>query len=76
MVLLPHDRIAARAQQLWEQRGQRRGTDAQNWADAEAQLRAESRTQPLAAELLKREALATALAHCERELQAAGTEEG
>lgn len=39
--VLTHEQIAERARQIWQQRGCRSGEDQQNWAEAEAQLKAE-----------------------------------
>lgn len=37
-----HERIAARAYQLWEAQGRPEGTDREHWFEAERQLRAEA----------------------------------
>ena len=39
-----HEQIATRARALWEAKGRPSGQDVQNWTEAEAQLRAETRT--------------------------------
>src|SRR5262249_50395983 len=38
---IPTDRIAQRAYEKWLRRGQQHGSDTQDWAEAEAELRAE-----------------------------------
>ncbi len=43
-VEIPHDKIAARAAEIWDRTGRPHGQDAQNWAEAEAELRAEFAT--------------------------------
>ena len=40
-VEIPHDKIAARAYEIWVRKGKPHGLDLQNWAEAEAELRAE-----------------------------------
>ncbi len=40
-VKIPHDKIAMRAYEKWVQRGRPQGSDKQDWAEAEAELRAE-----------------------------------
>ena len=40
-VRLPHEKIAARAYEKWCKRGCPHGTDEQDWAEAEVELRAE-----------------------------------
>ncbi len=37
-----HERVAARAQEIWRAKGCRPGEDEQNWREAEDQLRAEA----------------------------------
>src|SRR5947209_11319539 len=45
-VRIPHEKIAMRAYEKWCKRGRPHGSDKQDWADAEAELRAEaSRSQ-------------------------------
>jgi hypothetical protein len=45
---VPHDKIAMRAYQKWEQRGRRQGTHLQDWLEAERELLAEySRLGPM-----------------------------
>ena len=43
-VEIPHDKIVARAAEIWDRKGRPHGQDAQNWAEAEAELRAEFAT--------------------------------
>lgn len=43
---IPHDKIAARAYEIWVRKGQPDGLDAQNWLEAEAELRAEFAAPP------------------------------
>ena len=43
---IPHDKIAARAYEIWVRKGKPHGLDLQNWAEAEAELRAEFAAQP------------------------------
>ena len=38
---LTHERIAERAQQIWEKKGRPVGQDEKNWLEAEAQLKRE-----------------------------------
>jgi hypothetical protein len=38
---IPHDKIAMRAYEKWVKRGRPHGTDLQDWAEAEAELKAE-----------------------------------
>ncbi len=38
---VPHDKIAARAYEIWVRKGKPQGLDLQNWAEAERELRAE-----------------------------------
>lgn len=38
---LPHDKVAARAAEIWHRKGRPHGQDEQNWLEAEAELRAE-----------------------------------
>ncbi len=38
---IPHDKIVARAYEIWIRKGQPSGQDFQNWMEAEAELRAE-----------------------------------
>jgi hypothetical protein len=40
-VKIPHDKIAMRAYEKWVKRGRPHGTDQQDWAEAEAELKAE-----------------------------------
>ncbi|MEM6553571.1 MAG: DUF2934 domain-containing protein [Planctomycetota bacterium] len=42
VVVLSHDAIAARAYEVWLQKGRPLGQDTANWAAAEAALRAEA----------------------------------
>ncbi len=41
---IPHDKIAARAAEIWDRKGRPHGQDVQNWMEAEAELRAEFAT--------------------------------
>ena len=51
---IPHDKMAARAYEIWVRKGKPHGLDLQNWAEAERELRAEfARAEP---ELLPRKA--------------------
>ena len=43
---IPHDKIAARAYEIWVRKGQLDGQDFQNWTEAEAELRAEFAARP------------------------------
>ncbi len=43
---IPHDKIAARAAEIWDRKGRPHGQDEQNWAEAEAELRVEYAAQP------------------------------
>ena len=43
---IPHDKIAARAAEIWERKGRPHGQDVQNWVEAEAELRAEFAAAP------------------------------
>jgi hypothetical protein len=43
---IPHDKIAARAYEIWVRKGKPHGQDLQNWAEAEAELRAEFAADP------------------------------
>ncbi len=45
-VELPHDKISARAYEIWVRKGRPHGLDAQNWLEAEAELRAEFAAPP------------------------------
>lgn len=45
-VPIPHDKIAARAYEIWVRKGKPHGQDLQNWAEAEAELRAEFAARP------------------------------
>jgi hypothetical protein len=45
MMSLPHERVAERAKALWMASGCVPGRDEQNWREAEAQLRAESKSR-------------------------------
>ena len=42
----PHDKIEARAYEIWVRKGKPHGQDLQNWAEAEAELRAEFAARP------------------------------
>jgi hypothetical protein len=42
---IPHDKIEARAYEIWVRKGKPPGLDLQNWAEAEAELRAEFAAQ-------------------------------
>ena len=46
VVEIPHDKIAARAAEIWERNGHPHGQDVQNWMEAEAELRAEFAADP------------------------------
>lgn len=39
VITMTHDQIAERAYQIWVEKGRPTGTDSENWAEAEAQLR-------------------------------------
>ena len=39
-----HDQIAARARSIWQAKGCKSGQDAQNWHEAETQLKAEMKS--------------------------------
>ncbi|AWM42160.1 hypothetical protein C1280_06745 [Gemmata obscuriglobus] len=41
-----HDKIAARAAEIWDRKGRPHGQDVQNWMEAEAELRAEFAAHP------------------------------
>jgi len=44
---IPHEKIAMRAYEKWVKRGRPQGTDVQDWAEAEAELKSEMmRTTP------------------------------
>jgi hypothetical protein len=43
---IPHDKIAARAYEIWVRKGKPHGQDFQNWTEAEAELRAEFAADP------------------------------
>jgi len=43
---IPHDKIAARAAEIWDRKGRPHGQDVQNWMEAEAELRAEFAAPP------------------------------
>jgi hypothetical protein len=45
-VHVPHDKIEARAYEIWVRKGKPHGQDLQNWAEAEAELRAEFTARP------------------------------
>ena len=45
-VHIPHDKIEARAYEIWVRKGKPHGLDLQNWAEAEAELRAEFAARP------------------------------
>lgn len=45
-VEIPHDKIAARAAEIWHRKGRPHGQDVQNWMEAEAELRAEYAANP------------------------------
>jgi hypothetical protein len=42
---IPHDKIAARAYEIWVRKGKPHGQDVKNWVEAEAELRAEFATR-------------------------------
>ena len=43
---IPHDKIVARAYEIWVRRGKPHGKDFENWTEAEAELRAEFAANP------------------------------
>lgn len=43
---IAHDKIAARAYEIWVRKGRPDGLDAQNWLEAEAELRTEFAAPP------------------------------
>ena len=43
---IPHDKIAARAAEIWDRKGRPHDQDVQNWVEAEAELRAEFAAAP------------------------------
>jgi hypothetical protein len=43
---IPHDKIVARAYEIWVRKGKPHGQDFQNWMEAEAELRAELAANP------------------------------
>jgi len=43
---IPHDKIAARAYEIWVRKGKPHDQDLQNWTEAEAELRAEYAAHP------------------------------
>jgi hypothetical protein len=43
---IPHDKIVARAYEIWVQKGKPHGQDFENWTEAEAELRAEFAANP------------------------------
>ena len=43
---IPHDKIEARAYEIWVRKGKPHGQDLQNWTEAEAELRAEFAANP------------------------------
>jgi hypothetical protein len=43
---VPHDKIAARAREIWERKGRPHGQDIQNWVEAVGELRAEYAAHP------------------------------
>ena len=45
---IPHDQIAQRAEKLWRERNQPSGRDEAIWLEAEAQLKAEAESRPVA----------------------------
>jgi hypothetical protein len=45
-VHIPHDKIEARAYEIWVRKGKPQGQDLQNWTEAEAELRAEFAANP------------------------------
>ncbi|MBY0459533.1 MAG: DUF2934 domain-containing protein [Gemmataceae bacterium] len=45
-VPIPHDKIAARAAEIWYRKGRPHGQDVQNWMEAEAELQAEFASNP------------------------------
>jgi hypothetical protein len=46
-VNIPHDKIAARAYEIWVRKGKPHGQDLQNWTEAEAELRTEFAKAPV-----------------------------
>jgi len=46
---IPHEKIAMRAYEKWCKRGRPHGTEKQDWAEAEAELRAEGKKAPVPA---------------------------
>jgi hypothetical protein len=45
---IPHEQIARRATQLWQERGSPAGQDDAIWLEAESQLQAEAEARPVA----------------------------
>jgi hypothetical protein len=43
---IPHDKIVARAYEIWVRKGKPHGRDFENWVEAEAELRAEFAANP------------------------------
>ncbi|HSQ54982.1 MAG TPA: DUF2934 domain-containing protein [Gemmata sp.] len=43
---IPHDKIVARAYEIWVRKGKPHGKDFENWTEAEAELRAEFAASP------------------------------
>ncbi|MBN9117968.1 MAG: DUF2934 domain-containing protein [Planctomycetes bacterium] len=43
---IPHDKIEARAYEIWVRKGKPHGLDLENWTEAEAELRAEFAARP------------------------------
>ena len=43
---IPHDKIVARAYEIWVRKGKPHGQDFENWTEAEAELRAEFAADP------------------------------
>ena len=43
---IPHDKIAARAAEIWDRKGRPHDQDVQNWMEAETELRAEFAAPP------------------------------
>jgi hypothetical protein len=51
---IPHEKIAMRAYEKWCKRGRPHGSEKQDWAEAEAELRAESKKAPAAPAMAQR----------------------
>lgn len=45
-LVIPSEKIAARAYEIWVRKGRPHGTDDQNWLEAEVELRAEYAANP------------------------------